>query len=181
MSSNVILVTGFARTGKDTLARAMSVYNPKYMPVSFAEPLKRACNATMIQLDVEIDFFKEEDKVANRDVLIEVAKSARRKDKDVFAKILSKKIGGLLEIGYSPVISDWRYINEHEVLLNTFGKERIVTVNIMRDGSKAAAEEELKSITEITSKIEFNYSSSFKDGDVESVINWGFKIAQENL
>lgn len=182
MAYNVVLVTGYAQTGKDTVGKALAAYNPKFITLSFAEPLKRAANAAMRALGVnDIDFFNEEDKKKYREVLVAIGRSARDKDEDVFVKILSQKIDDLIALGYIPVVTDWRYINEYRYIANKFGEGHVKTVWVRKIDEYPAHHEEMESIKGIRNFAPMNHTSVFPSGDVESINKWSREIADTIL
>lgn len=182
MASKIILVTGYAQTGKDTVGKAFMTYNPKFVTLSFAEPLKRAANAAMRSLAVDnIDFFNEEDKKKYREVLISIGRTARDKDKDVFVKILCLKVESLISLGFIPVITDWRYWNEYNYIANKFKEESVSTMIITRDGSSAAHQEEFDSILQIIENVKINFHKDFLNGDIEGINKWTHTVADQIL
>jgi hypothetical protein len=151
------------------------------MPVSLAEPLKRAANASVASLGLGIDFFNEADKCEDRDVLVAIARAALKKDKKIFAKHLVKKMKDVMELGYSPVVTDWRYLHEYEEFVDTFGIENIVSVLIEKGGNVPGHEEEAGSIGKLLESVEFTHRAMFADGQTVRIGEWGRLIAQSSL
>lgn len=113
----LVLISGFARAGKDTLASGLLEWSTRPAEhINFADALKEAANHYMDYLGLEGDFFREDFKVDNRDFLVHAGKFARRMDRDVFARHFANWCPVMKHVDQpSPetvVCSDWRYINE---------------------------------------------------------------------
>lgn len=153
-----VLICGYARSGKDTLASGIiGASHGAVRRLSFADPLKEVCNVMMYELGfsgTEHNFFMEDYKVANRDFLVEVGRFARSKDKDVFARRLAFDI--IDQRKDWVVVPDLRYANEVEVC-----KKHLVTagwsvhvIKIATDGVIAANKEERESMKGLTNYID---------------------------
>ncbi len=116
----LVLIAGYARTGKSTLASGILEWSQRPAEhINFADALKEAANHYMDYLGLDGDFFKEDFKVDNRDFLVHAGKFARRMDQDVFARHFANWVPVMKHHDQpSPetvVTSDWRYINELRV------------------------------------------------------------------
>lgn len=156
----LILITGYARSGKDTLAEGiMSGISPKTgwaLKLNFADALKESSNDFIRSLGLDadgIDFFDETFKVRNRSFLVAAGTFARSIDRDVFAKrFVDKCLSFAGSHGPGVVVcSDWRYMNELRVCQDWLIRAgwNIVTVEISTAGLTPANEEEGLSIAEI--------------------------------
>jgi len=161
MKPKVFLITGVARAGKDTFAAFLmenfSINNYKVETFKFANVLKDRCNDALKSLgfyvEGKIDFHNEEFKEKNRGMLVEMAKTMRSLDRDIFARHLNAELYMFFEfcpLGSNPVaiISDWRYLNEYE-LLKKYQDAEIITIEICRPGFAPANEEESQSLKEL--------------------------------
>ena len=87
----LVLIAGFSRAGKDTLANGLMEWSERRAAkVNFADPLKEFANAMLSYLHLEGDFFNEEFKVKHRDFLVSTGKFARSLNQDVFAEHLAR-------------------------------------------------------------------------------------------
>ena len=156
----LILITGYARSGKDTLAEGiMSGISPKTgwaLKLNFADALKQSCNDYIKTLNLDedgIDFFDEQFKVKHRSFLVAAGSFARSINRDVFAsRFVSKCLGFAGSHGPGVVVcSDWRYMNELRVAQDWLIRAgwNVVTVEIQTSGVGPANKEEGLSIGEI--------------------------------
>ena len=162
----VVLITGYARAGKDTFARGMMQASKGIDVIehlNFADALKMGLNEMLAifgQLSDETNFFDERFKSQNRDVLVTAGRFARSLDRNVFANAFCNRIKD--NFNGSVICSDWRYLNELQVVRNDLGKtHRIVTVRVNTVGIEAANEEEGLSIGEITREVPIDYEYTF--------------------
>ena len=83
----LVLISGFAMAGKDTLASGLLEWSTRPAEhINMADSLKEAGNHFLDYLGIDGNFFREDFKVENRDFLVHAGKFARRLDKDVFAR-----------------------------------------------------------------------------------------------
>lgn len=169
MQHKVVMISGYARAGKDTMANYLSaalkdrVWVDRY---AFADELKRAANAALKSIGIKgVDFFREEDKVKYRDFLIQFGRTARSINKDVFADIVANGINEnlkeskhLVEMGALglqgtcntvSIITDWRYENEYKVMASKFSPDHIIPVIVEKNGNTWSSEEERVSVQSI--------------------------------
>jgi hypothetical protein len=165
MRPKIILITGVARAGKDTFAAYLmdflSVKSNNVELFKFANILKDRGNEALSSMGVYVkdknDFRNEAFKEINRNCIVELAKTLRRVDKDIFARHLNADINCFfefcptLEQGAFAIVSDWRYLNEYEFLLK-YQNADIVTIQINRPGYAPANEEEQESLNELFGK-----------------------------
>lgn len=176
VNPKIILISGYARAGKDTFAEALIHPLTVAHRVSFAYELKEIANKTLWMLGLShIDLHKDEDKVKYRDILIGIARTARKADPAIFARLACRKIDEIRNAGAHVVITDWRYANEHEYLCEKYGAQNIVTVMVNKVGNMPAHEEEGESIAGILSTIHIGMTVNACSGDTNSITlkaNW---------
>jgi hypothetical protein len=176
----IILISGYARSGKDTFAKSLIAELSVAHTVSFASELKEVVNKTLWMLGLgHIDLHKDDDKVRYRDALVGIARSARAADAEIFARLACRRIDEIRNAGAHVVITDWRYTNEHEYLCTKYGKENIVTVMMERVGGSPAHEEELNSIGAIMGSLFIDSYVLAKDGDLVEISRKAVELAEE--
>ena len=183
MPKTIVLITGYARSGKDTLARGMMQVAKESSDIhqlNFADALKNGLNgmlASFDQLTDESNFFDDRFKSKHRDVMVAAGRFARSLDRNVFANVFCKHIK---DYGYSTTIcSDWRYLNEFLVVRNDFyATHRIITVRVNTVGIEAANEEEGKSIGEITREIPIDCDYTFMPNSKTHIEAEGRELAR---
>jgi hypothetical protein len=138
----VLLVSGWAGAGKDTVAALTG-----YRRVAFADPLKRhVSEATGIPLSVFHSRWKDRPLAAPlpryptartpRDALLQHALVARERDPDIYAREIATEIRDNPGIHHW-VISDWRYRREYAFLRETLEQSdgfHLVRVRVERPG-----------------------------------------------
>ena len=189
--ATLVLITGYARSGKDTLAEGImaGIAAPTRWAQkrSFADTLKEGANEYLKFLQLEsdaIDFYNEEFKVRHRDYLVAAGRLARSVNVDVFAAAFTRKC---LEYctTHGPgvvVCPDWRYLNEYRFVKLWLGDcygWRIVTVNIDTAGLAPANEEEGVSIGAITREMAFDISLKFQPDRSQLIKAEGKNIARQ--
>jgi len=162
----VIMITGVARAGKDTFAACMmEKFNGngnRCEVFKFADVLKERANDVLRAMGVfkagERDFHAEDFKVKHRGLLVELGRTLRGVDKDIFARHLNAQVA--LFFDYAPLdvrpvalVSDWRYLNEH-VFLTKHLDAQIVTVEIQRPGFGPANDEEAGSLADMMASMQ---------------------------
>jgi chloramphenicol 3-O-phosphotransferase len=183
----VVLITGYARAGKDTLCEGMSQAS-KAAPIhiNFASFLKAAADSFLNHLEIDETFENEQFKVKHRDTLVALGKFARSINRDVFADQFValaqhyQRNCSQAKLPVRPIIcSDWRYTNEYQVvrheLMPTF---RVITVRVNTLGIEAANEEEGLSIGEITREIPLDYEFTFKPDSKNYILKAGEELAR---
>jgi hypothetical protein len=139
----ILLVSGWAGSGKDAVAAAATGYRR----VAFADPLKHHV-AAIAGLPVSVFH----DRTAKdcplirrcpmyptartpRDILLQHAAAARSADPDVYAREIAEEIRGSTDVSRW-VISDWRYRREYEFLRSALpvSDYEIIRVRVVRPG-----------------------------------------------
>ncbi|CAB4151627.1 hypothetical protein UFOVP583_27 [uncultured Caudovirales phage] len=162
----VFMITGVARAGKDTFAACMmEKFNGngnRCEVFKFADVLKERANDVLRAMGVfrqgVVDFHAEDFKVKHRGLLVELGRTLRGVDKDIFARHLNAQVALFMDyapLGVRPValVSDWRYLNEH-VFLSKHLDVQIVTVEIQRPGFGPANDEEAGSLADMMSSMQ---------------------------
>ena len=190
--NTVVLISGYARAGKDTFADGMLSESPDFgiWKRSFASTLKDAANSYLDDCGLYDEengasFNDEEFKIKHRDILVTLGRFARFIDKDVFASKLMKCFASVVD-GIRPnpfhiIVPDWRYINELRVAkewAETNGW-RVITVRIDRAGLHPANEEEAMSLAEIRRESPCDYEYIFAEGQTEAIKDAGRKLAAQ--
>lgn len=204
LSKTVILVSGFARAGKDTFAdglldrvdqRQIHRVNQSrpdtrgliFYKTSFAYSLKSAANEYLKSTeqhnpDLGLDFFDEQFKSTNRDVLVALGRMSRSLNRNIFAELTANRIARRDFWRRSDevvVVPDWRYINELKVLtdiLTPLGW-RVLTVRIDTQGVEPANDEELQSLAEIRREVAVDFEYRFAFNSRDTVVDEGRNLA----
>lgn len=187
----VILVSGYARAGKNTFADGMIRKSRKFdgclIETSFAAVLKSAANEYLDSvglLTASSDFFENGFKNKYRDALVELGRMSRDIDKDIFAKKVANHILDMSELrgrNYPFVVTDWRYLNEYLVLRDILEPRgfRVVTVRIDTAGILPANDEELHSLAEIRRKMAPDREFLFAPNQRDAILAEGERFAAE--
>jgi hypothetical protein len=182
----LVLISGFARAGKDTLASGILEWSRRpSSKINFADVLKEASNQYLDYLQIEGDFFNEQFKCQHRDFLVAAGRLARSLDQDIFAKHLANFvpcIPGVDEQANETVVtSDWRYENElrtcQDILWPLGWKVR--TVYVSTAGIGPANDEEADSILAIRAGHSFDQEYIFKPDDRNAIMTEGRSLARQ--
>jgi hypothetical protein len=181
----LVLICGYARAGKDTLASGILEWATRpSRKQCFADYLKDAANDYLMSLNLEGNFHNEAFKVKNRDFLVAAGRLARSIDKDIFAKNLAYYCPIQMTPGEQApetvVCSDWRYLNELQVstaILHDLGW-KVRTIYVSTAGVEAANSEELDSIMEIRESYAFDLEMTFTPNSRNAIMQEGRYIAK---
>jgi len=181
----LVLISGFARAGKDTLASGLLEWSTRPAEhINFADALKEAGNHFMDYLGLDGNFMAEDFKCENRDALVAMGMFARRLDKDVFARHFANWVPVMKHHDQvSPetvVTSDWRYINELRVAQDILWEKgwKVRTVYVSTAGVGPANDEELDSIAEIRASHSFDQEYIFKPNARQQIMSEGRILAR---
>lgn len=182
----LVLICGYARAGKDTLASGILEWSERNnYKLNFADSLKDCCNSFLDLLGLDGNFYDDDFKVQNRDFLVSAAVFARRLDANVFAEELAEVCADCTDDSYNPyetvVVSDWRYLNELIVCqkrLIPLGW-KIRTVYIGTKGVQAANMEEFNSIEEIRDIVKFDQEYYFDINSRNQIMTEGRHLAKQ--
>lgn len=184
-SPTLILIAGYARAGKDTLATGILEWARRpSRKQNFADYLKDAGNDFLMSLNLEGSFHDERFKCEHRDFLVAAGRLARSINVDIFAENLAN----FCPIQMTPdelapetvVCSDWRYINELEVcqeVLTDLGW-KVRTIYVSTAGVGPANSEELDSIMAVREKHEFDLELTFSPNSRNAIMTEGRYIAR---
>jgi hypothetical protein len=177
----VILVTGYARAGKDTFAQAVLDLVPGARKVAFADSLKNAGNLFLerLGLHAKADLRSEADKVRFRDFLVAAGKMARALEPSVFADNAAFDAKMALIAGRVVVMPDWRYRNELEAVQTVCAPYRIVTVKLHRFDSGPANDEEYLHMREIESLCRLDREAAFKSGETGRIKDFALDVVAD--
>jgi len=181
----LVLISGFARAGKDTLASGLLEWSTRPAEhINLADSLKEAGNHFMDYLGLDGNFMAEDFKCENRDALVAMGRFARRLDKDVFARHFANWVPVMKHHdSVSPetvVCSDWRYINELRVCQDILWEKgwKVRTVYVSTAGVGPANDEELDSIAEIRASHSFDQEYIFKPNARQQIMSEGRILAK---
>lgn len=180
----LVLIAGFSRAGKDTLANGLMEWSEKRAAkVNFADPLKECANAMLSYLHLDGDFFNEEFKVKHRDFLVSTGKFARSLNEDVFAEHLARYLPFVSADGLpheTVICSDWRYLNEYKVVSRIMDEYNwnLRTVHISTAGVLPANDEEAWSLLDLRAEVEFDVELCFKPNSRNDIMAEGRRMAR---
>lgn len=182
----LVLIAGFARSGKDTLASGILEWSRRpAAKLNFADALKEGCDAFLeyLHLSERGSFFNEHFKVEHRDFLVSAGRFARSLHRDIFAEHLANYAPCTEapdgETAQTVVCSDLRYSNEIEVcqeILHPLGW-RVRTVFITTSGVYHANDDEFYSVLEMKGAHRFDQEYIFRPDSRQDIINEGRRLA----
>jgi hypothetical protein len=138
---SIIVLRGFSNSGKDYVGQILcDKYN--YKRFAFADSLKKIVakdfNCELEQLHTQEGKLQvcqtDPSKRTYRQILIDEALRLRKIDTGLFAKYCCQEIYGLDSIPNKIVITDWRYPNELQILIDMFPEYTVTPVHIVRQG-----------------------------------------------
>lgn len=191
-TKRIILISGVARSGKDTLANAIAkemhdTHHIQGQVFKFANPLKGSIQTSLQAVGLGyVDAWTEDTdlKVALRPLLVEFGKYCRSINRDVFVnKTLSdiedaQRLSPMTHI--VPIISDLRYLNEIQ-RVHSWAKHQKVSTNVFwahinRMGQGPANDEERRSLDELSKAGLPDNHRTFAEGDVDGITDWAKEI-----
>jgi len=178
----IILLSGYARAGKDTFARGIEEQAYNVMTTSVAYGLKEISDDYMAGLGLQDDsmtmsFFNETFKSKYREFLVAGGRFARSINKDVFIDQLIERIAPVKNMDV--VVTDWRYLNEINKVREMMTDWRIITVYIETLGNFASNEEEALSIAEMRRAMACDYEFYFAPNSEKAIVKTGRDFARE--
>lgn len=138
---SIIVLRGFSNSGKDYIGRILcDKYN--YKRFAFADSLKKIVakdyNCALEQLHTQEGKLQichsDLSKRTYRQILIDEALRLRKIDTGIFAKHCCQEIRGFDLVPNKIVITDWRYPNELQILIDMFPEYTVTPVHIVRQG-----------------------------------------------
>ena len=168
----ILLLSGYARTGKDTFFDllqqvAIEDNNNIFSGFSFAYELKKDLAPLVEEMGINIFNPTDEQKKIIRNLMIAYGCAWREIDINHWVKKVDAKIDTLTE-GSIAVIRDTRFISEVQYYFDKYGRENVLLVEIIRNGAPQPPEEELKNQPELS-----------KNADV--VLQWETDPSLESL
>jgi tRNA uridine 5-carbamoylmethylation protein Kti12 len=174
----IVLLSGYARSGKDTFAEGMTRYSMDIKRIAFADALKDAANDFSINLGLSVNFHDDSVKATHRETLVAMGRFARSIHKDVFVYNLTEAASR--ERGHV-VVTDTRYINEVVVtkqLMNEVRGWRVIHLHIETEGIGPANEEEAASIREMLEGTIPDQTYVFKPNTAVTIREVGASVAK---
>lgn len=120
----VVLVSGYATSGKDTFSDMLIRRIPGAKKYPFARELK-----IIAAEHFGWDGKKDE---RGRRLLINIGRTGREYNINLWVDKVIDKIKA--ELPALAVVSDWRFKNEFYRMVEIFGRENVITVRVIRDG-----------------------------------------------
>jgi hypothetical protein len=186
-SRTVVLISGYARAGKDTLGQGLLEWSVKNSDkVNFADELKDSANLWIdsVGLTGVGNFFHDEFKSEHRDVLVSLGSFARKFDQDVWARMLCENIQNCVDddgIPFETVIcTDWRYLNELTCVQRNLipAGWKVKTVYVETKGIGPANEEEERSIGFMRKFVKFDQEYYFESNSRNHILSEGRALAK---
>ena len=174
----IVLLSGYARSGKDTFAEGMTRSSNTIRRIAFADALKDAANEFALNLGLSVNFHEENFKAQNRETLVAMGRFARSIHKDVFIYNLTEV--AKRERGHV-VVTDARYINEVVVtkqLMGEIREWRVVHLHIETEGVGPANDEEATSIREMLEGVIPDQTYLFKPNSAVTIREVGASVAK---
>jgi hypothetical protein len=174
----IVLLSGYARSGKDTFAEGMTRYSVDIKRIAYADALKDAANEYARNLGLSVNFHEETFKAQHRDTLVAMGRFARSIHRDVFVFNLTEAANR--ERGHV-VVTDCRYLNETIVTKQIMGEVRgwrVVHLHIETEGVGPANEEEATSIREMLEGVIPDQTYVFKPNTAVTIREVGASVAK---
>jgi hypothetical protein len=200
MKHIVVPVSGFARSGKDTMADAifdmLEQDEPEYSVIilKFADALKESLQTALDEAGVKVDVFTEDTgkKAGLRPLLVAYGEYCRGQNQNVWVDKVIEHIGTWTEEtiaesgskGSVILIPDLRYLNEYRKLEALCVKKGwvFVPIYIEREGNLPANNAEADSIGMMAAHGCFSRDNAlqvcFPDNSVEAIRQWARKFTQ---
>lgn len=200
MKHILVPISGFARSGKDTLADAIFDHlaqdEPEYSVIvlKFADALKQSLQVALDEAGIKIDVFTEDTqkKAALRPLLVAYGEYCRSQNKNVWVdKVIDdlntwvdETIAESGSAGSVMLIPDLRYANEYQKLEALCVQKgwAFVPIYIERNGNLPANDAEAESIGLMAARGYFNRDNAlqicFGSGSVELISQWARKFTQ---
>jgi adenosyl cobinamide kinase/adenosyl cobinamide phosphate guanylyltransferase len=174
----IVLLSGYARSGKDTFAEGMTRYSVDIKRIAYADALKDAANEYARNLGLSVNFHEETFKAQHRDTLVAMGRFARSIHRDVFVFNLTEAANR--ERGHV-VVTDCRYLNETIVTKQIMGEVRgwrVIHLHIETEGVGPANDEEASSIREMLEGVIPDQTYVFKPNTAVTIREVGASVAK---
>jgi len=134
--SIIILISGYQGSGKDSIGRNLVSYWG-FSRVAFADMLKDEVSkiygierSRMDTQEGKKSLISQEDTRSVRDILIEHGQLRRNQDGDYWSNEAIKRMDGKDKV----VVTDWRFPQEYDAIINVFGHDIVKTWRVNRYG-----------------------------------------------
>lgn len=189
----IIAISGYARSGKDTLAKHLALEWGKheqadFIVFKFADTLRQSLKHAFVTAGLDyVDPWTEDAEMKKniRPLLVEFGAYCRTVNRDVWVNATLANIERSIEDAYTPlipIISDLRYLNEIqrvESWAKNLKKPRVVWhLHIEREDVVAANEEERRSVSELLVGHSPTFCETFKPGDVDGIAYWAKRLVR---
>ena len=173
MNRTIIMVSGYAGSGKDTISNFF-VSNRQFVRVAFADSLKEFCSSKY-KIDIKkfhtqegkASLYEKNENMTLRDILIDEAYNQRRDDPNFFVNLVINKIKNL---NHDVVISDFRYLNEYYNIKREFSNNfKIKTLHVDRPKISVCDEESEHQLDEF--KFDYHVTNNTTIGDLQCKID----------
>lgn len=194
MNNNIIIaISGYARSGKDTLAKHIALEWGKheqadFIVFKFADTLRQSLKHAFVTAGLDyVDPWTEDAEMKKniRPLLVEFGAYCRTVNRDVWVNATLANIERSVEQAHTPlipIISDLRYLNEIqrvESWAKNLKTPRIVWhLHIEREDVVAANEEERRSVSELLVGHSPTFCETFKPGDVDGIAYWAKRLVR---
>lgn len=189
VQNKIICLTGFATSGKDTFLKLLQISDStpfvptRFVRVAFADKLKETA-APYIKSIYNIDIFNcsPQDKEIARPVLIAIGCWARDNISETYwVDKTIEQIKDLIYKGFIPVISDWRFPSEAEKLIQIFGGENIIFVEIIRtDSTYQPPQKELENQPLLQKYIDYKIEwPTVENGEIDKLQNFAAEFIKK--
>jgi hypothetical protein len=188
MNKTAVLICGYSRAGKDTLADGMLLPNLKNLnftyKVAFADQLKEIADEVLglanLRHSLKDTFYNDNFKVKNRDVLVHLGVAMRSIDPNVWVDLALRRSNfptAIETVGANLIVTDWRYLNEYRRAKELLPDFKVITVYVETVGLHPANEEEAKSIAEIKREIPWDYEFYFSPNSSDAILKQGSNLS----
>lgn len=153
----LIAITGTRLSGKDTFFNLLKENNKRFLPVSFADALKRITKDISLALfGKSIKDLTPEQKEIMRPIWIYVGTKAREININCWVETVTDFIKESVDSDhYIPVIIDMRFKSEFDYFKKIYG-DSMLLVNITRDGAPEPTDEEKINGPEVAKLADFH-------------------------
>ena len=185
----IIMVSGYARAGKDTMADGIMSHIQMSKKIAMADSLKRAANDAIRTIMARsgainkwdnMGFFNDTFKTLHRPLLVELGKTCRFIHQDCFIDCMVNDASNLLLNGVSVVSPDVRYSNEYlrikSMAIDLGFRHRTILVHT--HGAQAANDEERKNMEDLLEHAAFNDVSFWHQNQADKIRQHGRNLAE---
>lgn len=173
---SIILLKGFSQSGKDFIGKILCD-NYNYERYAFADSLKSIvsqkykCDINLLHSQTGKMNICENDilKRSYRQILIDEAANLRHINQDVFVNYCCNEIYKTLP--QKIVITDWRYLNEMEIIRKQFPNYLITTIHVIREDQKESPVSDISEYNLTEQITDFTIINKMDNSIYEDVLN----------